>query len=339
VANNVIYNNGTNVGIGVGSSIDPSYKLTIGYTGVKITNTGSTYTLYAEDEASDTTPFVIDTAGNVGIGTTSPSYKLDVNGIIATPYWKSPIAGDITKDGIVNSYDLTLAYSVFGCYKNADVGCGDANSNGICDCWENVIGADTLSNYLYGRDADVTGDNKVDLADMLAIANNFADMLTPYIFKSDKPKNGDINKNGIINSEDLLFLLQSFNCSKGMPCWSDIVGADNVGNPIYKGNCDLNGDNKVDLSDYFRLASNYEPYVYIISTSYPSLGIKSAAEFRGDAVVTDAGYLQIQKTSAGAPPSGDCSDSYLGRFTIDTTNKRLYICMGTAGWKYVQLQP
>jgi hypothetical protein len=79
VANNVIYNNGTNVGIGLGSSIDSNYKLTIGYSGVKITNTGSTYTLYAEDETSDATPFVIDASGNVGIGTASPTAKLEVS--------------------------------------------------------------------------------------------------------------------------------------------------------------------------------------------------------------------------------------------------------------------
>jgi len=80
VPNSVIYNNGTNVGIGVGSSIDSNYKLTIGSTGVKITNTGTQPSLYVEDISGDTTPFVIDANGNVGIGTTSPGNKLHVSG-------------------------------------------------------------------------------------------------------------------------------------------------------------------------------------------------------------------------------------------------------------------
>jgi hypothetical protein len=115
VANNVIYNNGTNVGIGVGSSIDSNYKLTIGYTGVKITNTGSTYTLYAEDEASDATPFVIDAAGNVGIGTTSPGAKLDIsnttmaNGLRVTTSYSSG-----SNYGIWSSVDGGTSYNFGG---------------------------------------------------------------------------------------------------------------------------------------------------------------------------------------------------------------------------------
>jgi hypothetical protein len=47
---------------------------------VRITNTGAGNSFIVEDETStDTTPFVIDAAGNVGIGTT-PVYKLDVRG-------------------------------------------------------------------------------------------------------------------------------------------------------------------------------------------------------------------------------------------------------------------
>jgi hypothetical protein len=34
------------------------------------------------DEPADPTPLVIDQAGNVGIGTASPGFKLDVNGIV-----------------------------------------------------------------------------------------------------------------------------------------------------------------------------------------------------------------------------------------------------------------
>jgi hypothetical protein len=48
---------------------------------VRITQTGSGNALVVEDSANpDSTPFVVDSSGNVGIGTSTPSYKLDITG-------------------------------------------------------------------------------------------------------------------------------------------------------------------------------------------------------------------------------------------------------------------
>jgi hypothetical protein len=50
-----------------------------------VTQTGSGNSFVVEDSTSpDSTPFIVDANGNVGIGTSSPAYKLDVSDSIAT---------------------------------------------------------------------------------------------------------------------------------------------------------------------------------------------------------------------------------------------------------------
>lgn len=64
---------------------------------------------------------------------------------------------------------------------------------------------------------------------------------------------------------------------------------------------------------------------------------------RGDStdINTDlrvTGYTTLTKRFAGAPPAADCTNDYIGRMAIDTTNNRLYICMGaTRSWDYIAL--
>ena len=52
---------------------------------VRITQSGAGVPFRVEDETTDTTPFIIDTGGNVGIGTPTPTAKLEVvGGIVST---------------------------------------------------------------------------------------------------------------------------------------------------------------------------------------------------------------------------------------------------------------
>lgn len=69
-----------------------------------------------------------------------------------------------------------------------------------------------------------------------------------------------------------------------------------------------------------------------------NIGIGTAAP-ESTLHVPDGKYLQAEDNNAGAPPSGDCdADAELGRMSIDTTNNRLYVCMGSSrGWDYSSL--
>lgn len=92
-------------GLGALTSLD--VQATTG-TAVRITNTGTGNSFLVEDSAStDSTPFVIDAAGNVGIGVSAPSNKLDVSGNVQITSGNFIVGGQGTffntsaQDGII----------------------------------------------------------------------------------------------------------------------------------------------------------------------------------------------------------------------------------------------
>ena len=98
--------------------------------------------------------------GKVGIATTTPTFTLDVNGTIGTPYIHQPKSGDIDKDGFVNSRDFTYVIMSYGC-------------GNVMPCWNERIGADTLANTLYKKDADLNNDGEVEVRDIFMVARNY----------------------------------------------------------------------------------------------------------------------------------------------------------------------
>jgi len=79
---NTTSTNSTTRGLVIGTGYDTGISVASGgidATGsVVFTNTGAGLSLRVNDEAGDTTPMVVDAAGNVGIGTTAPNRILDI---------------------------------------------------------------------------------------------------------------------------------------------------------------------------------------------------------------------------------------------------------------------
>ena len=98
---------------------------------MRVTNTGVGDSFRVEDTTSDTTPFVIDASGNVGIGTISPQATLDVQ---ATG---SSNAMRITNTGTGNSFlvedGASTDNSPFVIDNNGNVGIGKTNPVALLD--------------------------------------------------------------------------------------------------------------------------------------------------------------------------------------------------------------
>ena len=86
---------GTSVGLNVGAGKTIAVAGTLSVTGAaavsvnsanpafRVTQTGAGLALLVEDEtSSDSTPFVVDASGNVGVGTSSPGSKIDLKGTL-----------------------------------------------------------------------------------------------------------------------------------------------------------------------------------------------------------------------------------------------------------------
>lgn len=95
---NTTSTNSTTQGLVIGTGYDTGISVASGgitATGsVVFTNTGAGVSLQVNDESADTTPFVVDASGNVGIGTSSPARVLDIVQAASAPQVR--LSKDIT---------------------------------------------------------------------------------------------------------------------------------------------------------------------------------------------------------------------------------------------------
>ncbi|MEK7541380.1 MAG: hypothetical protein AAB533_00850, partial [Patescibacteria group bacterium] len=144
-----------------------------------VSNLGSGYTMWAEDEANDTTPFVIQADGNVGVGTAAPSQLLHIAGSTSRGLYNSGHAafgasGAISAAQVINVQETFSNTSGDRAGVYSDITFDTAGSQGAIGVWGEVratAGSGTYTNALAG----VYGEG---LADGASTVNSLMGVLT-----------------------------------------------------------------------------------------------------------------------------------------------------------------
>jgi len=127
-----------------------------------IVNTASVNSLLVEDSASvDATPFVIDSAGNVGIGKTNPATMLDIAGIASSTGLQvngnATITGNLTVSGNISATGLVNKTLYATTASSSSPTCRDINNTvDYCGSYS-FVAAEGNGDYVVIVDTDVTG--------------------------------------------------------------------------------------------------------------------------------------------------------------------------------------
>ena len=109
-----------------------------------LTNTTGGLSFQVNDEANDATAFVVDEAGNVGIGTTNPGYELEVVGDARLLAGNDYYIGDIGLNDTGSSAITSGGYLV-GLYADEYYNSASTNVQDVIDDLDNAIGTRTYT--------------------------------------------------------------------------------------------------------------------------------------------------------------------------------------------------
>jgi len=281
---------------------------TTGTTELTVTNNGTGKSFVVNDAPGDTTPFVIDADGNVGIGNPSPTNALTVRS------GNTPIRGERT-----TSLDQSARSGVDSMHitdQDALDGFGAGIGFYIQD---NGMVAPNEIAYISGRRAGADDSGRLDFHTYENGAESVKMRIAP---------------NGYVNVQDRMMVGRL----TSIPDADLSVKSDSQ-------NAVVNIYGKTASTDYGAIQVSSEGS--LLNASNRPLVLQENAGNVGIGVINprsalhipDGKYHQAEDNNAGTPPLADCdNDNERGRISIDTLNNRLYVCNGAArGWDYAAL--
>lgn len=243
--------------------------------------------------------------GNVGIGTTTPSYKLDILGALRL---QPSLAPAVANNGVMY-YDSGM--NKFRCYQNgAWADCVGA-AGGIGGSGTATRVAFFTAGTTIGSDNGLYWDNTNK---RLGIGTT-----NPTQRLTIGSTAQTFNNLSLVSS-----LTQSLS-------FSDIDGLVVQGVLKYHHSCDA----------FQMYTTSPQGMIYLRggNVGIGTFGPDCTGSAPPSLLTVSGGYFQFTQSSTGPPLSTDCdSDTERGRMVVDTTNNRLYICNGAAReWDYIPL--